>query len=162
MALVPYRWPTQFQRSWHQIVDINQISTQPFIQTQIKQQKSTLRVTGLCAGNSPVTGEFPAQMASNAENVPIDDVIMILLFLTTQRTVLYRSCRTTADVQLATEAPGLTLIPAWISNYIHHNMWDEITYSFPNFNGCTVEVWDWISNFVPHFPGWLITYPCCD
>ena len=30
-----------------------------------------LRVTGLCAGNSPMTGEFPAQMASNAENVSI-------------------------------------------------------------------------------------------
>ena len=30
-----------------------------------------LRVTGLCAGNSPVTGEFPAQMASNSENVSI-------------------------------------------------------------------------------------------
>ena len=30
-----------------------------------------LRVTGLCAGNSPVTGESPAQMASNAENVSI-------------------------------------------------------------------------------------------
>ena len=29
------------------------------------------RVTGLCAGNSPVTGEFPAQIASNAENVSI-------------------------------------------------------------------------------------------
>ena len=29
---------------------------------------SNLRVTGLCAGNSPGTGEFPAQMASNAEN----------------------------------------------------------------------------------------------
>ena len=28
-------------------------------------------VTGLCAGNSPATGEFPAQMASNAENVSI-------------------------------------------------------------------------------------------
>ena len=28
-------------------------------------------VTGLCEGNSPVTGEFPAQMASNAENVSI-------------------------------------------------------------------------------------------
>ena len=26
---------------------------------------------GLCAGNSPVTGEFPAQRASNAENVSI-------------------------------------------------------------------------------------------
>ena len=28
-------------------------------------------VTGLCVGNSPGTGEFPAQMASNAENVSI-------------------------------------------------------------------------------------------
>ena len=32
---------------------------------------SKLRVTGLCAGNSPGTGGFPAQMASNAENVSI-------------------------------------------------------------------------------------------
>ena len=35
------------------------------------RKTSKLRVTGLCAGNSPVTGEFPAQMASNAENVSI-------------------------------------------------------------------------------------------
>ena len=33
------------------------------------KQKSKLRVTGLCEGNSPVTGEFPTQRASNAENV---------------------------------------------------------------------------------------------
>ena len=36
---------------------------------------SKLRVTGLCEGNSPVTGEFPAQRASNAEN-QFDDVII--------------------------------------------------------------------------------------
>ena len=35
------------------------------------KKTSKLRVTGLCRGNSPVTGEFPAQMASNAENVSI-------------------------------------------------------------------------------------------
>ena len=35
------------------------------------KKTSRLRVTGLCAGNSAVTGEFPAQMASNAENVSI-------------------------------------------------------------------------------------------
>ena len=34
-------------------------------------KKSKLRITGLCAGKSPGTGEFPAQMASNAENVSI-------------------------------------------------------------------------------------------
>ena len=32
---------------------------------------SKIRVTGLCTGNSPETGEFPAQRASNAENVSI-------------------------------------------------------------------------------------------
>ena len=30
-----------------------------------------LRVTGLCVGNSPGTGEFPTQMASYAENISI-------------------------------------------------------------------------------------------
>ena len=38
-----------------------------------RRSKETLklRVTGLCAGNSPGTGEFSAQRASNAENVSI-------------------------------------------------------------------------------------------
>ena len=35
------------------------------------KKTSKLRVTGLCAGNSPVAGEFPAQRASNAENISI-------------------------------------------------------------------------------------------
>ena len=40
--------------------------------TRCRSKKtSKLCVTGLCAGNSPVTGEFPAQRASNAENVSL-------------------------------------------------------------------------------------------
>ena len=39
-----------------------------FIQAQIKEN---IRVTGLCEGNSPVTGEFPAQRAGNAEHISI-------------------------------------------------------------------------------------------
>ena len=35
------------------------------------KKTSTLRVTSFCVGNSPVTSEFPAQTASNAENVSI-------------------------------------------------------------------------------------------
>ena len=30
-----------------------------------QKKTSMIRVTGLCAGNSPGTGEFPAQKASN-------------------------------------------------------------------------------------------------
>ena len=35
------------------------------------KKTSKIRATGLCARNSPGTGVFPAQMASNAENVSI-------------------------------------------------------------------------------------------
>ena len=44
--------------------------------THRSKKTSKLRVTGLCVGNSPVTGEFPTQRASNAETCPFDDVIM--------------------------------------------------------------------------------------
>ena len=40
------------------------------------KKTSKLRVTGLCEGNSPVAGEFPAQRARNAKMFPFDDVIM--------------------------------------------------------------------------------------
>ena len=34
-----------------------------------------LRVTGLCEGNWPVTGEFATQRACDAKNINIDEVI---------------------------------------------------------------------------------------
>ena len=49
-----------------------------------------------------------------------------------------------------------------MNNYIHYKVWDEITYLFPNFNGATVEVWEWISDFIPDFNVYVITYPSCD
>ena len=39
--------------------------------TRRSKLTSKLRVTGLCEGNSPMAGKFPAQRASNAENVSI-------------------------------------------------------------------------------------------
>ena len=52
-----------------------------------------------------------------------------------------------------------TLIPAWVSNHMFNKMWDKITYPFPNFNDCTVEVWEWISNFTPQITGlWLLIH----
>ena len=37
-------------------------------------------------------------------------------------------------------------------------VWDEITYPFSNFNGATVEVWEWIDNFIPYFVMNMIIY----
>ena len=49
---------------------------QPLFRRRSKET-SKLRVTGLCDRNSPVTGEFPAQKSSKAENLSFDDVIMV-------------------------------------------------------------------------------------
>ena len=43
-------------------------------------------------------------------------------------------------------------IPAWINDYTHYSMWDEITYPFLNLNGY----------FIPHFSEHVITYPGWD
>ena len=55
---------------WNLKSPASRVFTQTLVQAQIKE-KSKLGVTGLCEANSPGAGEFPAQRASNAENVPI-------------------------------------------------------------------------------------------
>ena len=40
------------------------------------KETSELRVTGLCEGNSPVTGDFPAKWPVTLKMFPFDDVIM--------------------------------------------------------------------------------------
>ena len=41
---------------------------------------------------------------------------------------------------------------------IKYKVQDEITYPFPNLNTAAIEVREWISNFIPHFTGQMITY----
>ena len=38
-------------------------------------------------------------------------------------------------------------------------VWDENVYPFLNFNAATVDVWEWISQFIPHFTRQVIIYP---
>ena len=58
---------------------------------------------------------------------------------------------------------GLNLIPH--DKYVVASIckiWDDIIYPFPKFSGATVEVLEWIINFIPHITGHVITYPCWD
>ena len=56
---------------WRLKSPASRLFTQPFIQTQIKENIKAPRHWPLCVWNSPGTGEFPAQMASYAEYVSI-------------------------------------------------------------------------------------------
>ena len=49
-----------------------------------------------------------------------------------------------------------------MDDYIHNKVWDEIAYSFPNFNGAAIELREWISNFNPYLTEYVITYPHYD
>ena len=53
-----------------QITSLTIVSAVVYLRRRSKETLK-LRVTGLCVWNSPVTGEFPAQRASNAEKVSI-------------------------------------------------------------------------------------------
>ena len=47
----------------------------------------------------------------------------------------------------------------WISNYTSYNVLHEITYPFPNYNSWAIEVWEWVSNFIPQLLGmWLLIH----
>ena len=46
----------------------------------------------------------------------------------------------------------------WLHPY---KVWDEIMFPLPNFNCAAIEVWGWISNFIPCVTGYVITYLCC-
>ena len=71
--LINFRWPLQ----WRHVERDGVSNHQPHdcllnrLFRRRSKKTSKLRVTGLCEGNSPGTGEFPAQRASYAENVSI-------------------------------------------------------------------------------------------
>ena len=81
LTLVSNKWSTIVASQWRH-------NGRDGVSNQRKSKKSKktpkLRVTDLCAGNSPGTGEFPAQMASDAENVSIwwrHHVCLVLLWI---------------------------------------------------------------------------------
>ena len=89
------------------------------------KKTSKPRVTGLCAGNSPGTGEFPVQMASNAEN----DVIMITGNLRMGHTVFLEK--------------GYSVIDMIFPIYHHHSPTasHRKTITAANNNNCSVFYW---------------------
>ena len=72
----------RYKKPWHyndviigaiasQITSLTIVYSSVYSDGDQRKKTPKLRVTGLCAVNSPVTGEFPTQMARNAENVSI-------------------------------------------------------------------------------------------
>ena len=66
---------TSYWARWRLKSPASRLLAQPFIQAQIKENTKAPRHWP-CKGNPLMTGEFPAQRASNVEMFPFDDVIM--------------------------------------------------------------------------------------
>ena len=76
-----------------------------------RRSKKTLKlcVTGLCEGNSPVTGEFPAQKASNVENVSIWWRHLFKLWLTFFLSHSNTACKTVQFERVLTTASSIQM-----------------------------------------------------
>ena len=141
------------------------------------QMETFSALLAICAGNSPVPGEFPTQR-------PVTRSFDIYFDLRPDKrlskqswgwwfeTLLHSLWRhRNEDSHSKPHAPFYWLAfkfkPAWIRFHIHRKVWDEITYPFPNVNGCTVEVWELIINiisdltmYVNTYPWWIKSNPC--
>ena len=42
---------------------------------------------------------------------------------------------------------------------MHNKLWGEFTDLFPNFNVATVDILEWISDYIPHFIMNVFSYP---
>ena len=136
------------------------------------------------AGNSPVPGEFPSQRpVTRSFDVFFDLWLNKHLskqswgwWFETPSCSLWRHCnviRSTIHNFTTSFVTTMTLShqrvcsliwincnPTWMSNNIHYKVCGEITYTFANCGGVTVEVWESISIFFPQFTGHVITNPC--
>ena len=100
------------------------------------KKTSKFRVTGFCEGNSPVTGEFPAQRASNAVMFPFDDVINHASMVITLTTNIYNTVRC--------ETPRWLKIQRIIGNliqYFHPYNGLEIRRAFPCLDVILWQYW---------------------
>ena len=97
------------------------------------KKTSKLRITGLCAGNSPGTGAFPAQMASNVKNVPFDDVIMrceiTVMWITPDLTYKSTMVSTSCEIALRWMPQNITYkksllvqVLTWCRHATSHNL----------------------------------------
>ena len=121
----------------------------------------------ICVGNSPVSGEIPAQRpamrnfwcffwSANGINGWINnreagdlsrhlahyDVTVMETFIG-ECAAAWQGKPKTARINLFKHIEHNKVI---MSSYV----WDEIIHPFPNLNDCTVEVLEWISYFIPH------------
>ena len=86
------------------------------------EKTSKLCVTGFCEGNSPMTGEFPAQRASDAENVSIWWRHHVFLHMSKLPTIRPDKWGVLCQKQVSR---------AGTSNYMPHILWGVITCAYP-------------------------------
>ena len=111
--------------------------------------------------SASLTGEFPAQRASNAENVSIWWRHHASTSVRNSRGRSPIGHHTVGCANFTGRRLYVTFNPRYgkvITVVIKYGMKLLIRYLFPNFNGCTVEVWEWISEFIPSFTGHAIIH----
>ena len=104
------------------------------------KKTSKLRVTGLCAWNSPGTGEFPAQRASYAENVSIwwrhhvaGDVLQYISFIIS---ILYNNSLPDPIAPYWYKTLNSSLSPNMLNQVCYHT-----TCYWESFSLMTILVW---------------------
>ena len=87
------------------------------------KKTSKLRVTGLCEGKSPVTGEFLAQRANSAKIFPFDDVIMWFFIPAREACFWHQGALLYVCVLTETIPYVLVLVLVWVWMCVYLTYW---------------------------------------
>ena len=112
-------YPLQWRHNGHDSVSNQQPHHCLLNRLSRRRSKKTskLRVTDFCVGNSPVASEFPAQMASNAEN--FSHLITSSCHFDPSRTMLCADLHTyTCQYPNKLCSPRCFIYEAWLYNRI--------------------------------------------
>ena len=121
-------------RSPSRCILINKICSYRFvllIKSKLIRSQITRDVEGDCELSPPLADNKKSYLyrATYVNSVNHEMVILDLLMMWYWHVTQYKGTKVPFYYH------GLTLIPAWISNYMPGKVWDEFIYSFPIFNG---------------------------
>ena len=122
------------------------------------QMETFYALLTICGGNSPVTGEFPAQspvmlslicawingLINNREvgdlrrhRAHFDVTVMMFRIWLTLNSIIEL---------VPMEPPGIPLV-TWMGNHTPSKVWDEITYPFPHFTCHVISYSCWVKHY---------------
>ena len=129
---------------WKQSFRINSLKPGPFLQPNKDVLLPNLEIPRCREIGNPIGIKFYSCLGSTIKFVLVRFLVQVKFKLK------IRSEATDNHTVVVFLRQTRNIDKPWVSKHMPCKVWDKITYPFTNFNGSTVELWEWLNNFISH------------